>query len=543
MQPANYTTKRPFIPLFIAALCFTLVFSLLPIPFSASASTAIVNPKQMYTYERMEKDLKALAARYPQLINLDSIGKSEYGRELWSLKLGKGPVVIFLNGSHHAREWITTNLLMGMADHYAQAYEKQATWGTFAVRDLLERVTFHIVPMVNPDGVTLQQRGLSAFPKADHAALLRMNGGSTNFKRWKANAKGIDLNRQYPADWATIRNVSSKPSYMNYKGTQPLQAKEAKALAAYAREIMPELAISYHSSGEILFWNFKTPAAHKARDLQLANQFASHTGYRLVTPSSNPSGGGFTDWFITEFGRPALTPELARAVGETNVPLSEWDRIWKQHRDTGWMLALEAIGYWIERQPTTASKSEVRLTADETAYQWPDLKSARSGKVYAGLYTTIREKGDWVELAVKGERKWIAARNLLRGKLEIPAGAVVVVHSETGIYTSPSAALPSKVRFAEQKLAVLEGWDGWYRVKTGKGSAWVKQAEVQYELPTVVEEPGEPEPSDQPAEPGQAEQPEQTDNSETSETDDNQATGTDAHEAAAQPSKKFSPAA
>lgn len=55
------------------------------------------------------------------------------------------------------------------------------------------------VPMVNPDGVTLQQEELKAFPISLHASLLEMNEGSKNFKRWKANAKGIDLNRQYKA--------------------------------------------------------------------------------------------------------------------------------------------------------------------------------------------------------------------------------------------------------------------------------------------------------------------------------------------------------
>lgn len=67
--------------------------------------------------------------------------------------------------------------------------------------------------MVNPNGVTLQQRGLNAFPKKDHANLIRMNAGSKNFKRWKANAKGVDLNRNFSVDWGTVKGSVSKPYY------------------------------------------------------------------------------------------------------------------------------------------------------------------------------------------------------------------------------------------------------------------------------------------------------------------------------------------
>ncbi len=462
-------------------LICTLLLAAIPMygsPNVSAAGTAVVNPMQTYTYAIMVRDLNELAAAYPDLIKLDSIGKSEYGREIWQADLGKGEAVVLLNGSHHAREWITTILLMTMLDRYAQAYHRGDTWNGQSVRGLLDRVTLRFIPMVNPDGVTLQQQGLSAFPEEDHAALLAMNEGSANFKRWKANAKGIDLNRQYPADWANIRDPEPGPHYMNYKGTAPLQAKEAQAMYDAALKTQPEIALAYHSSGEILYWHFHNDKANMSRDSALAGRYAGMTGYRVVPPASNPSGGGFTDWFIQQFGRSGLTPELGRPAGEKHVPLSEWDRIWNQHRGTGWMLAEEGYVAWLIRQPVELGSGELRLTDTVRAYKWPNPKSAKLEVHYAGRYKPLRMKGDWAEIETAAGARWIPARYALTGELERLNGVRLTIDAETGVYDSPLAASPGPLRFASQTVTALERWNDWYMIVTGQGARWVKASET-----------------------------------------------------------------
>ncbi|MFF2092339.1 M14 family zinc carboxypeptidase [Paenibacillus sp. NPDC058174] len=458
-------------------------------------AAGIVNQNQIYTYEAMIRDMNALAERYPDLITLSSIGESEYNRKLWRIDIGKGPAIILLNGSHHAREWMTTVLLMSMVENFASSYANNDTYNKIAVRDLLDRVTFVVIPMVNPDGVTLQQKGLSAFPSSVHESLIRMNKGSRDFKRWKANGKGVDLNRQYPAGWESIRNAASSNSYMNYKGQKPLQAKEAAAMAKLARELRPELAMSYHSSGEIIFWNYRTKTENLARDRALASQYASMTGYSLVAPSSNPSGGGFTDWFISEFGRPAMTPEIGRAVGDTHVPLSEWSRIWKQHRDTGWMLAIEGYELWLGKQDVKPGSGDFYLLSSETSYQWPSSDSKTTGSLKAGTYKLTRTKGDWLEVASGSSRVWISGRNALLGVTKAPEGLKVALSKDTGIYTTPLQTKATALSYADQKLTVRLVWKDWYQIQTSKGLFWVKTKQVsivkEEELP-AIEEPEAP---------------------------------------------------
>lgn len=443
---------------------------------SAAARETIVNPNQTYTYDIMTRDLKKLADAHPGLIHLHSIGQSEYGRELWAADLGTGEAILLLNGSHHAREWITSILLMSMLDRYAMAYEQDENWNGTPVRDLLARVTFRFVPMVNPDGVTLQQKGLAAFPEEDHAALIAMNDGSLNFKRWKANAKGIDLNRQYPADWENIHNKEPGPHYMNYQGEVPLVAKEAQALAEATAAAVPEIALSYHSSGEIVYWHFHNEAENMPRDRAIVGRFSAMTGYRIVAPASNPSGGGFTDWFIQTFGRPGMTPELGRRAGETNVPLTEWDRIWSQNRNTGWMLAEEAYMLWLKRQPVEAETAEIRLTKTTRAHKWPDPKSAKLEKIYPGRYTLIRTKGDWAQIRTDYGSRWVPAHEAPSGTFEPPADTEINLPPDVPLYLSPLALRPAEYVAEAVSYRAIERWNDWIMIRTPQGTRWVQES-------------------------------------------------------------------
>ncbi|WP_100405673.1 M14 family zinc carboxypeptidase [Bacillus solitudinis] len=338
-----------FLVIFILLSCFA---------FASVTTAAVVEPKQVYTYAKMERDIERLANTYPDLVRYEVIGKSEYGRNIYAISLGKGNSTIFVNGSHHAREWLTTNLNLYMLEQYAQAYRSNRSYdgGRYPLRSILNNTTIWFVPMINPDGVELQQNGLSSFPAKDHAALIAMNNGSRDFKRWKANGKGVDLNRQYDANWSTIRNNTGKPSFANYKGPSPHSSSETKAIVDFTKRIDPEMAVNYHSSGEILFWNFLQSGSQFQRDLSYATQIGRMTGYRLIPGGSNPSGGGMTDWFIQDYKRPAFTPELGRYVGATNLPLSAFDRAWKQNRYVPLYVAKEGHKLYLNRLRDVAQR-------------------------------------------------------------------------------------------------------------------------------------------------------------------------------------------
>jgi murein tripeptide amidase MpaA len=300
----------------------------------------IVNPRQVYTYEQMAKDIAILQSTYPDIVQKTVIGKSVDNRNIYAIKLGKGSKEIFINGAHHAREHMTTNLLMEMLDTYAYSYMLNGSVDGYNARDILNKTSIWFVPMVNPDGVTLVQKGYKS--AKNPAFVLKLNNNSKDFSSWKANIRGVDLNRQYPADWGNIKNDTGKRSSKNYKGTKPLSEPEVKAVYNFTLQHKFKTAVAYHSSGEILYWNFHQNKSNYARDLKLANSINKKTGYSLVNPCPNPSGGGYTDWFIINQKMPGFTPEISPAVGARTVPLSNYNQIWKKNNSIGLMLAKEA---------------------------------------------------------------------------------------------------------------------------------------------------------------------------------------------------------
>ncbi|OIJ11710.1 hypothetical protein BKP37_14795 [Anaerobacillus alkalilacustris] len=295
----------------------------------------IVNAKvQNYTFAQMEKDLAQLQAMYPNFMETRVIGKSLDGRDIYAVKLGHGKTEVFFNAASHAREHMTTNVLMKMIDEYAYAYAKGNHYGGFNVRNVLNNTSIWFVPMWNPDGVTLVQQGPGAIRSAPlRQNAININGGSTNFNSWKANIRGVDINRQFPALWDTITNNPGGPSRENYKGPRPLSEPESLAVYTFVLSKNFQTAISYHSSGEVIFT--RNPG-------HVAQIVSQKTNYPIVNLTWSNSGGGFSDWFVLEQKKPGLTPEISPHVGPRPVPVANWDRVWNQNNTVGLIVADEA---------------------------------------------------------------------------------------------------------------------------------------------------------------------------------------------------------
>ena len=112
-----------------------------------------------YTYDIMERDIQGLRARYP-FLETSVIGRSVLGKNLYAIRLGRGPNEVFYNGAHHALEWITTPLLMKFIENFSKAFSEGRNIRGYNIADIWERSSIYIVPMVNPDGVDLVLRGL-----------------------------------------------------------------------------------------------------------------------------------------------------------------------------------------------------------------------------------------------------------------------------------------------------------------------------------------------------------------------------------------------
>lgn len=462
-------------------ICTGLIFPFVVSPIKAAD---YVNLNKTTTYTSMTQDIKELAYHYPGLITYKSLGKTIYGRDIWAVKLGKGDATVFYNGAHHGREWISTNITMEMLDQYANAYKNKSTFDGYNVFNLLNNVSIWFVPMVNPDGVTLQQFGPDAFPSNVRSNLIKMNNGSKNFKRWKANAQGIDPNRQYPAGWSKLGNKPSNPSYKNYKGTKPLQTIENKLLYNFTYYVDPEITVSYHSAGRILYWHYNNTKANYKRDFTLAKAFSTMTGYSLVAPSSG-GGGGYKDWFITEFQRPAFTPELSYAVNETNPPLSVIPEEWRRNKKAGLYLADEGRKLWEGK----LKKTNYQITKFDNTflYDRPGSKYKTTLRFNAQPATVIAENQNFFRMNTIYGKKWVPKGDFVVGTVtDLSKNPVNLLLTEPlKLYNSPLENKATSKTINAGEVKALKSYKNWYAIKTSYGIKWILQKNIIQNFKTV----------------------------------------------------------
>lgn len=294
-----------------------------------------------YTYERMMQAVEKIEAS--DYLAVGSIGKSEQGRTIPFIQIGTGKKQMLLVGTHHAREWITSQFLMRLVHEYIDVYEAQGKIGDYTA-SLLDEISIVIVPMLNPDGTIIQQKGLHSVQNLNEKfKLLSMNHFSSDFSRWKANGFGIDLNRQYPAGWEELKMLPAWPSFKQYRGKRPAEAVEVQALIDFTKAIKPDVAIAYHTSGQEVYWYYKNSRDTVERDFAFAAKIAKKTGYALSFPEKEAVGGGYTDWFISTFQKPGFTIEMCESVEETNPPLSCLQTDWEGNKEVPLMLLYEII--------------------------------------------------------------------------------------------------------------------------------------------------------------------------------------------------------
>lgn len=272
--------------------------------------TDYVNPYKAYTYETMVQDIQQLTSYY-NFIETGSIGTSFLGRDIPYLKIGNGSKKLFICASMHAREYISTSYIMEIVETYAYYYANDMNYGTFPVKDLLDTYSLWIVPMVNPDGVNIVTNP-GSINLDNLASYVGSNWiGSSTLIKWKANGRGVDLNRNFNVAWSKLSNGTTRPAYMNYKGPSPSSEAETQAIVGFCSKHLFNAAISLHTKGEVVYWE-DSYAGTIAKAERFTDAICNLTGYLRIPTSTYASeyAGGFENWFRFVYKKPALCVEL-----------------------------------------------------------------------------------------------------------------------------------------------------------------------------------------------------------------------------------------
>ncbi|WP_052130164.1 M14 family zinc carboxypeptidase [Ureibacillus sinduriensis] len=305
----------------------------------------IVNGKSTVSYSKMSYYIEVLSLLYPEFTEREIIGYSAEGRAIYGLRVGTGDKEILMDASFHAREHMTTNVLLEMIDTYSFSFNRNAVFNGWDVRNTLNKVSIWFLPMMNPDGVTLVQQGISALKDPKNISYAKAYAKDGSFKSWKANGRGVDLNQNFGG--VSWDKIPSKKNYRNYKGPSAFSEPETQAFVEFVNEHRFKTNLSYHSSGSIIYWGGVQTASELERDRKLVNKIANLTGYNPIKPKGAAynykyGSGNSTAWMIKEKRIPAITIEIATYQGEIPVALNQWTSIWNKNRTIGLHAAKEA---------------------------------------------------------------------------------------------------------------------------------------------------------------------------------------------------------
>lgn len=276
-------------------------------------------------YASIVAHITAMAAAHPQHITILSAGTTLQGRDLPVMRfaLPGSPAnkpALFINGTQHAREWLSPMTVVYVADQIAAGIGADP-----AVDAMLSDYTIYIAPIVNPDGYAYTWTpGTTQNPFPNR--LWRKN------RRPNSNGSfGVDLNRNWGYFWGLNAGSSGSQSNETYRGPSAFSERETQAFRDFT-SARPEILahIDYHTYGPYILspWGYTSvPPAdeifYRGLNQTMKDAVIAATGrvYR-IGPSNTTlyaTSGSIKDWMLGARAIPAQTIELQGGDG-TPIP-------------------------------------------------------------------------------------------------------------------------------------------------------------------------------------------------------------------------------
>lgn len=247
-------------------------------------------------------------ANNSDIVKLEIIGKSVDNRNIYGLEIGYGDRVIYLDASMHAAEVASTVFLTKFINDLVYKYES----GDKDIINALNNVKMVFIPSLNPDGYEVYNFGIESIRNKD--LWIYQNKDRVNFRTFKYNANGVDLNRNFPSQNSGLyyngnklkssvslnKTVKNGTYFGNLEmGSEPeTQAAIYYILKHYKNTVV---YINMHSQGRVIYAG-KPNLSSKFNNntVKFANWVSKYTGYKVHGLSSEEVGEG-NDGTITDF--------------------------------------------------------------------------------------------------------------------------------------------------------------------------------------------------------------------------------------------------
>lgn len=296
--------------------------------------------------------LKALELenRYKDLIKVNEYGKSYDDKPLFAIILTANNKQTLANpefkvikqhylveAGTHAKESLNPLLVLNQVELYCKDYYNEETIKSFDMHIILDKAVIHFLPLTNPDGYDLVKIGQKSVQPKNLEVLKNIK--DKNYSKYKAGITGVDHNRNYPSryldleteKWINLWNENTTewsakvPCGSYFYGESPSTEPEVIAIEKYIKKYDFRNYISFHSRGDIIYWNqYYFDEIYNKRSYSLAKRISKVNGYSLGN-KNKPTGSGYmSDYTTQETLKPILVVETMKMNEIVNLDLYKY---------------------------------------------------------------------------------------------------------------------------------------------------------------------------------------------------------------------------
>lgn len=214
-------------------------------------------------YDQTLAELQQIALDNPDICKLYNIGKSrgkeysemgisfydDFNHDIWALKLSDNVEIeedepsFFFLGSHHAREPVSTEIVMELLNNMINNYDSDTD-----MQNRINNSQIWFVPIVNPDGKKI------VLTEQDIWWRKNICDNDLNLT-FTDSVDGVDPNRNYGFWWGALGR-SDEPFTDGYIGEEEFSEPEIKAVKKLIDSHHFVAGITYHSCGEMVLYPF-----------------------------------------------------------------------------------------------------------------------------------------------------------------------------------------------------------------------------------------------------------------------------------------------
>ncbi len=310
----------------IYKVIIALILLIMFLSFPTFAAEDLISFSQGYylTSTDLYKLSSKLAERYPNILKLEIIGYSTDKNPIYVVRMTDNinnykeedyvnKMHLLVSAGLHSRETYNSFVLAKIIEDYAKDYYDNNHLLDINVKELLKSNVIHFIVSANPDGYDLTKFGLNSVNNKNVKDYLLNTVNSNNYSSYKANLRGVDLNRNFEDiyyntqlnKWVNQWNVnyvpliSYKPSSQFYSGPFTNSEAETQVLSKYFLKYDFRSYLSYHSQGRVIYYY----QGHHSMDYnnitkEYAN-IAKNTTTYTITPPDNIIGYGYESYFVS----------------------------------------------------------------------------------------------------------------------------------------------------------------------------------------------------------------------------------------------------